>query len=75
MQARLQTAGQANLRVQLKNSAYQVIYDFGTKTFTSTSFVYMDFQSTIVVTPPVSQVILINDGPGVIIVQRVIGRD
>ncbi|HEV8712374.1 MAG TPA: hypothetical protein VGX03_06035, partial [Candidatus Binatia bacterium] len=75
VQARLETAGQATLRVELKNSAYQVIYTFPKLPALSTTFVNKVFQSTIVVTPPVSQVILINEGPGVIIVQTVIARD
>jgi tetratricopeptide (TPR) repeat protein len=75
VQARLETAGQATLRTQLKNNVYQVIYDFGTRNITSTTFAGKSYKSTIVMTPPVSQLIFINEGPGVVILEQMTVRD
>jgi hypothetical protein len=75
VQARLETAGQANLRVQLKNSSGAVIHDFGTLAVTSTTFSDKVFSSAVIVTSPVSRVDIINEGPGTVIGQTVIVRD
>jgi len=75
VEAQLEAAGQANLRVQLKNGSGGIVYDFGTITVTSTAFSNKVFTSTSVVTSTASQVVITNQGPGVVIGQTVIGRD
>jgi tetratricopeptide (TPR) repeat protein len=75
VQARLETAGQANLRVQLKNSSGTVIHDFGVISVTSTTFSNKTFTSAIIVTSAASRVDVKNEGPGVVVAQTVIARD
>jgi hypothetical protein len=68
--AQLETAGQANIRVQLKNG-FDLVYDFGTVSLTSTSAATKQFTSTIVVSGPVTTVVVSNEGPGVVIFNSV----
>lgn len=75
VEARLETAGQANLRVRLKSFSGSVAYDFGTVTITSTTFSNKVFQSATTVNLLSSRVDIINEGPGVIITQTVMARD
>jgi hypothetical protein len=72
--AMLETAGQANVRVQLKNG-FDLVYDFGTLSLTSTTVATKKFTSTIVVNAPVTTVVVSNEGPGVVIVNTVKVQD
>jgi hypothetical protein len=65
----------AKLRVQLKNSSFAVVYDFGTKTIFATGSSISRFRSTGIVTPAASQVIIINEGPAVAVINQITARD
>lgn len=74
VQVRLDTPGSANVHVKMFNSSLSIVHDFGTQTVTSTSYTNLTYTSDVIVTGSY-RISILNEGPGVIVVREVTGRD